>query len=272
MYTVKHREFSNLPMIVKRYENNSANSMIFSTSSLYLKCLKHLGKKHSFITQTWDVFSHHNQVLVVQEFANRNDVASFLKEKGKQSEERVCQWAHQLSQALDYLGDMAICHRGIKPKNVLLNHKELSIRLTGFKDAVVYWDVEKEDISNLPCLPVSAKNRSNVPDFQAPEVFGNGEKEEFDPIKADLWSFGAVIYAMITISGYPYNWKVDNMKVEEEIHNSVQKLDISDEGKLFLCDLLSTNALVRLTFDKINSNPWFGMIKHDRVISSQKFA
>lgn len=273
MFTVKHREFSNLPMIVKRYENTLGNSAVFSSSSLYLKCIKHLGKKHPYITQTWEVFAAQNQILVVQEFANRNDVSSFLKLKGKQNEQRVCEWAHQLYKALDYLGDMAICHRAIKPKNILLNHKELSVRLTGFKNAVVYWNVAKEDISNLPCLPVSSKNRSNEPDFQAPEVFGNDEREEFDPIKADLFSYGAVIFSMITIFDYPYNWKVDNMKVEDEIRNSVQKLDISEEGKSFLNSLLTTNAIVRLTFDKINSNPWFALLKHDNVVSSlQKLA
>jgi len=52
-----------------------------------------------------------NQVLVVQEYANRNDITSLMKKKGPQNEQRLLVWAMQLYKALDYLGEMGICHR-----------------------------------------------------------------------------------------------------------------------------------------------------------------
>ena len=152
---------------------------------------------------------------------------------------------------------------------MLLHHKELSVRLTGFYDSVLYWDPKKDEIANIPCLPVSAKNRSDGPDFQAPEVYGNGEKEEFDPIKADLWSFAAVIFFAVTNGGYPYDYKVDNPHVEKEIRDNVNGLDISEHGKSFLAALLNTNAMARLTFDKINKQHWFDMLERKNVVCSQ---
>lgn len=58
----------------------------------------------------------------------------------------------------------------------MLVNSDLQVRLTGFYDAVIYWNVQREDILNFPCIPVNKKSR-DVPDFQAPEVFGNPDKE-----------------------------------------------------------------------------------------------
>ena len=155
---------------------------------------------------------------------------------------------------------------------MLINHKELGVRLTGFYHSIVYWDPKKEDISCLPCLPLSSKSRGEDPDFVAPEVFGNGDREEFDPIQADIWSYAAVVYFMATNGGYPYNWREDNPKVEEEICNNVAQLSLSEEGKQFLSALLNTNAMARLNFEKINTQVWFNRLKRENVICSQKKA
>ncbi len=66
----------------------------------------------------------------------------------------------------------------IKPRRVLLVNSDLQVRLTGFYDAVIYWNPAKEDILNFPCVPSEKKSR-DVPDYQAPEVYGDEKKEEF---------------------------------------------------------------------------------------------
>ena len=108
-HTAKNREHLTVPMVVKVYEGGLASF----ANPLYLKFLRHLGKKHPFVLQTWDIFTNDkDQVLVVQEFANRMDMTTLLKKKGPQNEQRLYTWAAQLHKALDYLGEMAICHRG----------------------------------------------------------------------------------------------------------------------------------------------------------------
>ena len=256
MFRAHHVDFPNVPMVVMVYDHITE----VVPNPFYLKILRHLGKKHPFILQTWEIFVDENErTLVIQEFANRNDLGTYLAKKGTQSEMQVCEWAHQLYKALDYLGDMAICHRNLKPRRVLLIHKELGVRLTGFYDSVIYWNVNTEDILNFPCIPLSKKPR-DAPDFQAPEVYGNPAKEEFDPVTADVWSYGAIIYFMVTQS-YPYNFTVDNPLLEEEIQCNVNRLSITEDGKGFLMPLLTTNAMLRLTFERIGSHPWFSQFR-----------
>lgn len=266
MYKAKHVDFPDVPMVMMAYDRLSGTV----PNPFYLKILRHLGKKHSNILQTWEIFIDQQQrTLIVQEFANRNDLGTYLAKKGSQSEAQVCDWARQLYKALDYLGDMAICHRNLKPRRVLLIHKELGVRLTGFYDAVIYWNVAKEDILNFPCIPLAKKNR-DAPDFQAPEVHGDPGKEEFDPVSADVWSYSAIVYFMMS-QDYPYDYKQDNPQLEGEIQNNIQKLRMSEEGKAFLKLLLTTNAMLRLTFERIGNHSWFNKFgRQNTVVVSQK--
>ena len=200
VFRAKHKDFPEVGLIVRVYENCAVNLM----NMLYLKILKHIGKKHPYIVQTWDIFkTEKNLIMVFQEYANRNDLQQYLERSDSPGEKQICEWARELYQAMDYLGDMGVCHRNICPKYVLLSHKDLSIRLTGFHRSITYWNVVKDDVYRFPCL----ERKSKKPDFQAPEVFGNGNTEEFDPILADTWSFGAVIFFCVKKT-YPYDTKV----------------------------------------------------------------
>lgn len=271
MYKARHLEFMEVDMVAKVYTQIEQKV----PNPIYLKVLRHLGKKHPFIVATWEIFLDEQEqcTYVFQEYANRQDMAAYLAKNTKPlSEVQVCEWARQLFKALDYLGDMGICHRAIKPKNVLLNHKDLGIKLSGFYDSVIYWNVKTEDISNIPCIPLAKKNRQ-LPDFQAPEVHGRADREEFDPILADVWSYSAVVYFAATQGNYPYNFRKDNPRLESEIQANVAKVNLSEEGKRLLSQLLNTNALARMAFNKICHQPWFSKFRKDNLLSSsQKLA
>ena len=93
---------------------------------------------------------------------------------------------------MDFLGDMGICHRSIQPKHMLLKSigSEIIAKLSSFRDSVVYWDSANNDIIDQPCKPVEKRVFCG---FQAPEVFGE-EGEFYNPIHADVWSFGATMF------------------------------------------------------------------------------
>src|SRR5699024_5611458 len=83
-------------------------------------------------------------------------------------------------------------------------------KITNFRRAVIYWDVAKNNITFLPCLPLpgqqsssasaSAASQPEASCFQAPECYGDPAKEAFDPIIADTWSYGAVLFFMAAAS------------------------------------------------------------------------
>lgn len=244
-------------MVVKIYTADQASLI---KNPIYFKVLRHLGKKHPCIIQTWDIFrDNNNRVLVMQEFANRNTMATHVSVNGPVDEMLACSWAKQLSQALDYMGDMGLCHRQINPNNVLLAHSQLSIRLTGFYDTIIYWNAQTEEAIYLPCKPLSNKSR-DLPDFQAPEIYSSSDNEVYEPVAADIWSFGAVIYYAATCS-YPYDFRQDSPDIEKDIQDNIQKLTLSAEANELFVSLLTSNAMQRATFDRIINTSWFSKLK-----------
>lgn len=194
-----HKQYNDYVLLCKIYDCKKAG--LDAKNSLFFKVLRHLGKKHPGIIQTWDVFSKDgNTVYVLQEFAIHGPIDKYLN---KPVDEKTGKFlAKQMFMAMDYMGDMGIAHRALHPGHVLVTHKDMVIKLTGFRNSVVYWNTHKEDINFLPCVPVSARPKEG--DFQALEVYGDPEKEEFDPISADIWSFGACVYYFLTRK-YPFD-------------------------------------------------------------------
>ena len=115
-------------------------------------------------------------------------MAEHLKKKGSQLSEEECQLvACQLRTGMDFLGDMGVSHRAICPRHLLLLHKDLRVKLTGFRSAVIYYNEKKDDIAFQPCLSVKKKCKEGTEDYNAPEMYGNSKKEQFDPVQADIW-------------------------------------------------------------------------------------
>ena len=142
-----------------------------------------------------DIFSDEGRhIYLFQEYANRGNAYDYLKNgKNVITEKHVCKWAQSIYNGMDFLGGMGISHRSIQPKHVMLKSNEcdqVEAKLSGFRDAVIYWDPASSDIIDQPCKPV-AKRVYNA--FQAPEVFGE-EGEFYDPAVADVWSFGCTLF------------------------------------------------------------------------------
>ena len=129
----------------------------------------------------------------------------------------------------------AICHRAINPGHILVfsvdtaqGHSVLQVKLTGFQSSIIYYTVRYEDIHYQPCakwkrLNETTQNRTTIATYQAPEVFGDSEKESFDPVAADVWSYGATLYHFLT-NKYPYDTEKNNAAMENEIQRNVRAL------------------------------------------------
>ncbi|XP_017461809.1 PREDICTED: probable serine/threonine-protein kinase DDB_G0277165 [Rhagoletis zephyria] len=213
--------------------------------------------KSSLFLKTWDVIHHDGSIYVFQELAPYGSMAEHLKKKGSQLSEEECQLvACQLRTGMDFLGDMGVSHRAICPRHLLLLHKDLRVKLTGFRSAVIYYNEKKDDIAFQPCLSVKKKCKEGTEDYNAPEMYGNSKKEQFDPVQADIWSAGATLFNLLT-GKFPYDCLKNSPKVENEIQSNIRSLKLSDNGKSALGYMLTTESTKRFSTERLKDHPWF---------------
>lgn len=143
---------------------------------------------HPFITKLYCAFETEKSVNFVMEYCAGGDMY-FLLEKFKQNrlpESLVVFYAASIALALNYLHQHGIQYRDLKPENILIDHHGF-IRLADFGFAKEGMDFDSD----------KCKTFCGSADYIAPEVLaGKGYG-----LAADLWSFGCVIYELLT--GFP---------------------------------------------------------------------
>lgn len=194
----------------------------------------------------------------MQEHANRGNALDYIFDGNGLNEQQVHQFAISLYKAMDFLGDNGIVHRSIQPKHILINadsENVLHAKLSSFRSAIIYWDPLVDDVINQPTRPVAQRIFSN---FQGPEVFGN-DNELYNPVDADVWSYGATMFFLIS-HVYPYDTTAKTIdKLDEEIKRNVNECKIDQNTKDWLCGLLRSNTVDRTDFDQIPQVAWFNL-------------
>ena len=246
IYVAHHKHFKDHPLACKMYKVKSAKLMHF-------KMLRHFGKKHPNILAIWDVYADNQTVYVFEEIASYGNMARYVQKNNPLDEQKTQQCAKQLRIAMDFMGDMAVCHQSIKPRHLFLCHSNMRIKLSGFSSAIIYYNATKDIINYQPCLLM--QRGSKEPDYQAPEVYGDPSKEVFDPVTADVWSCGATIYFLAS-GKYPYEFGKENPLIEDEIQHNVRYLKLSKEAQSLLGNMLTTNSTKRMSVDKMKNHPW----------------
>lgn len=248
---------ANLSTAVHVYSRADQNPL----SSLYLKVVRHLGRKHPYVVHTLDLFYDAEKVYIFQEFCTGGNVRQYLEKKGVLSEPLAISWAKDFYKALDFLGDQAIAHRDLKPEHLVVQRYESSsdpcLKLTGFKRALIYWDTAAVDILYCPCQPTEQTPADNgATNFQPLEMYGNPQTEQYDPVLADQWSYGANVFFMLSRK-YPLSSGTPVEQLEAEVGRNVAALSgVSEHGKAFLAALLRINANNRMPFDFVVTHPW----------------
>ena len=204
IWKTSHSDYPNYLLITKLYR--CPNRQPNEESVLYFKVLRHLARKHPSIIQTWDVSYSDNIVLVIQEYAPGGTMKEYIRNHGSMAENSVRHLAKQIYLGMDFLGDVGLTHRSLKPAHVLIcDYKEMRVKITGFRSTFIYYYQNGDyiRINMVRCW----KSKPVKPDFQAPETYELGSRKDYDPISADVWSFGAILYNFLSRK-YPYDFTV----------------------------------------------------------------
>ncbi len=122
--------------------------------------------------------------FLVMEYISGKSLREYIRARGKLDAQETLRLGGQIALGLAAAHAQGVIHRDVKPGNVMLHEGATRIRLTDFGLARVAFDVG--DLT-------SAGSPIGTPAYMAPEQV---REERVDP-RADLFSLGCVLYAML---------------------------------------------------------------------------
>lgn len=143
----------------------------------------HRTMEHPNIVRVEDTYMNDEEVHLLMERQEGGELFDTIVSSGGMTEQRAARIMVQLLSALGYLHAQRIVHRDLKPENVLFSTKD--------QDDVVIIDFGFATKCEEGML---MQRRCGTLHYAAPEVISGCAYSE----KVDMWSLGAIAYAMMT--------------------------------------------------------------------------
>ena len=129
--------------------------------------------------------------IIVLEYCKNGDLYTYLDKTGILSEQQYLKFMHQILSGISALHNNGVCHRDVKPENILLD-ADLNLKIADFGYARFFDTTSPSPKFTLPC---------GTRQYIAPEVILSAGKFQYDGKKADMWSVGCVCF--ILAFGHP---------------------------------------------------------------------
>jgi serine/threonine protein kinase len=200
--------------------------------------------RHPFIVRMYQSMRDHNFLYLLLEPSLGGELFSVLREKVKFTEPTARFYAGAVLLAFEYMHDMDIVYRDLKPENLLLDNRGY-LKITDFGFAKVI------------------KNRTwtfcGTPDYLAPEIIsstGHGKG-------VDWWTLGILIFEML--AGFPpfYDDTSVNKIYQKILTGKITFPNhFSEEAKSLVDSLLQLKPTKRIGISAGGANmakehPWF---------------
>ncbi|KAK8565634.1 hypothetical protein V6N12_059190 [Hibiscus sabdariffa] len=205
---------------------------------------------HPNIIQLFESIETEDRIFLVLEYCDGGDLAAYINQHGKVSEEIARHFMRHLAAGLQVLQEKHLIHRDLKPQNLLLSTKgatpQLKIGDFGFARSLT-----PEDLAATLC---------GSPLYMAPEIIQN---KKYDA-KADLWSVGAILFQLVT-GKPPFNGNnqlqlFQNILRSTELQFPEGALQELHPDCVDLCrSLLRHNPVERLTFREFFNHKFLGV-------------
>eukprot|EP01123_Difflugia_compressa_P010039 TRINITY_DN3554_c0_g1_i1.p1 TRINITY_DN3554_c0_g1~~TRINITY_DN3554_c0_g1_i1.p1 ORF type:complete len:485 (+),score=97.92 TRINITY_DN3554_c0_g1_i1:57-1457(+) len=211
--------------------------------------------EHPFLVQLHYSFQTPDKLYFIMDYINGGELFFHLQRDKKFPEERVRYYAAEIVSGLEYLHTNGVIYRDLKPENLLVT-REGHIVMTDFglsKEGLF----EKDDRTGTFC---------GTPEYLAPEVLeGKGYGKA-----VDWWSFGTLVYEMLT--GLPPFYCEDVQEMYTRIMTAELEVpaSMSPPAADLLSKLLDRNDETRLQEPaEIKSHPFFAPIDFELLIQKK---
>jgi len=173
------------------------------------------------------------------------DLLQYLQQRGALSENVSRRVLAEIVSALSYLHKAGIAHRDLKTENVFLTSSGL-VKLGDFGFA------RHLDLSDNLCV-----TKCGSDGFVAPELLRHSDSP-LNPIQADIWALGVVLFVMVTKS-MPFDMQMMQLinrskKVTLKFH---PKSMLSAKLKNLICQLLAFEPDDRIPLDEVPTHDWY---------------
>ncbi|XP_027339988.1 CBL-interacting serine/threonine-protein kinase 5-like isoform X1 [Abrus precatorius] len=199
--------------------------------------------RHPHIVQLKEVMANKAKIFMVVEYVKGGELFAKVA-KGKMKEDVARKYFQQLISAVDFCHSRGVTHRDLKPENLLLDENE-DLKVSDFGLSALPEQRRSDGMLLTPC---------GTPAYVAPEVL---KKKGYDGSKADIWSCGVILFALL--SGYlPFQGE-NVMRIYSKSFKADYALPdwISPGAKSLISNLLVVNPEKRYSIADIMKDPWF---------------
>ncbi|XP_062069128.1 MAP/microtubule affinity-regulating kinase 3-like [Lepus europaeus] len=181
-------------------------------------------------------------LFLVMELATKGSLESYVLEQGGLAEAEARTLFRQALAAVSYCHGQRVVHRDLKLGNLLLD-AHLNLKLADFGLSL---RLEQGTL---------VRGFWGTPEYCAPELFLG---EAYDPFKADLWSLGVVLFAMLAAK-LPFRGK-DTEELQDTVLCGCYVLPraVSPALQELLAWLLTVDASRRPSAEDARTHWWFG--------------
>lgn len=225
VYLVQNREIPR-PVVLKTFQRSlsaDAKRQFMSEAHAWIRA-----GAHTNIVQAHWVREIANQLFVAAEYVapdeeGRNNLTHFLNE-GQLRLEIILLWAAQFCYGMDYARSKGVlAHRDIKPDNLMID-QTATLKVTDFglaksieSDAATKkkqgWRLFKRTEAVETVSKTKTGSAMGTLPYMAPEQFLDAKAVDH---RADIYSFGIILYQMVTGNAYPYQIKPDPQDIGSE--------------------------------------------------------
>ncbi|KAK4269488.1 hypothetical protein QN277_022641 [Acacia crassicarpa] len=199
--------------------------------------------RHPHIVELKEVMATKGKIFLVMEYVKGGELFAKVT-KGKMKEDLARKYFQQLISAVDFCHSRGVTHRDLKPENLFVDENG-DLRVSDFGLSALPEQRRSDGMLVTPC---------GTPAYVAPEVL---KKIGYDGSKADIWSCGVILYALL--SGYlPFQGE-NVMRIYKKAFKAQYVLAdwISPEAKNLISKLLVVDPEKRYSIEDIMKDPWF---------------
>lgn len=268
---VKSKKSGNLYAIKIIFKQNVTRAQMGAQLQKEISIMKSL--KHPNIVQIHQCLSSADYIYIVMDFAPGGELFTKITRGGTLSNNECRRYVRQLCSALKYCHSLNVCHRDIKPQNILLDENDNALLADFGFASIMSWDEEVDHSSGKfnrdDGVPTAMEFTNNITHedismeapsrlmkkmsticgtmgYMAPEIYN---RDKYYGDKADVWSLGVVIYVLL-VGFMPFR-ETDTVKDVFKVPKHVGN-DATD----FMSKMLILEPENRWSARRLLEHPW----------------